>query len=84
MKRGKDCNFTLHWAEDSKPVVGEGISRTSSSRAVLWSVVVDFARTPQLRTTIRATSKAEARKFAKNRHPDATTITINGKQPTAK
>lgn len=84
MKRGKDYNYVLSWAEDVKPVVGEGLSRSADPNAPLWEVTVEFARTPRMKTTIRAASKAEAKKFATNRHPDAKTITIHGKQNTPK
>lgn len=83
MNRGKDCNYMLHWAEDHRPVVGEGLSRTSDPRAPLWVVDVEFDKTPRMRTTIKASNKREARKFALNRHPDAKTITIHGKQQAA-
>lgn len=80
MKRGKDYNYVLTWAEDVRPVVGEGLSRSSNPKAPLWEITVEFERTPRMKTTIRAANKAEAKKFATNRHPDAKRITIHGKQ----
>jgi hypothetical protein len=72
-------NYLLLWQEDTQPVVGEGLSRTESKAARLWSVDVGFNHQSPMKTTIRATSKAEAIKFTKNRHPLATTITVLGK-----
>jgi hypothetical protein len=80
VKRGKDYNYVLTWAEDVRPVVGEGLSRSSNPKAPLWEITVEFERTPRMKTTIRAANKAEAKKFATNRHPDAKRITIHGKQ----
>lgn len=80
MKRGKDYNYVLTWTEDVRPVVGEGLSRSSNPKAPLWEITVEFERTPRMKTTIRAANKAEAKKFATNRHPDAKRITIHGKQ----
>jgi len=80
VKRGKDYNYVLTWAEDVRPVVGEGLSRSANPNAPLWEITVEFERTPRMRTTIRAANKAEAKKFATNRHPDAKRITIHGKR----
>ena len=80
MKRGKDYNYVLTWAEDVRPVVGEGLSRSSNPKAPLWEITVEFERTPRMKTTILAPIKPEAKKFATNRHPDAKRITIHGKQ----
>lgn len=78
MNRGKDVLFALQWDDEDKPNLGEGISRTTNNRAVLWDVLVVLNGKPML-TTVRATSKAEAIKFSKNRHPKATSITSTGR-----
>jgi hypothetical protein len=72
-------NYLLHWQEDNQSVVGEGLSRTESKAARLWSVDVGFNHQRPMKTTVRASSKSEAIKFTKNRHPLATTITVLGK-----
>ena len=72
-------NYVLLWREDDQPIVGEGLSRTSSKAARLWRVDVGFAQGPAMRTTIRAMSKSEAIKFTKNRHPTASTINVLGR-----
>jgi hypothetical protein len=70
----------LTWDDDpARPNLGEGISRTSSPAAALWSVDVGFDKGPGMRTTVRAKSKGEAKKFTRNRYPTATIITVNGK-----
>lgn len=80
MNRGKDVLFTLQWNEDDvhRPNLGEGISRTSDRRAVLWDVCVVINGRP-MTTTIRAVTKGQALKFSKNRYPNATSITSTGK-----
>lgn len=72
-------SYLLFWQEDHQPIVGEGLSRTESKAARLWSVDVGFSHQPPMKTTVRASSKREAVKFTKNRHPLATTITVLGK-----
>lgn len=72
-------SFLLHWQDDDRPIVGEGLSRTSSKAARLWQVTVQFQAGSPMKTTVRATSKAEALRFSQNRHPTATTITVIGK-----
>ena len=63
---------------DEEPRLGENISRTTNNKAVLWDVLVVMNGRP-MTTTVRATSKAEAIKFSKNRHPRATSITSTGR-----
>lgn len=72
-------NYVLTWQEEHQPVIGDGLSRTSNPRAVLWSVTVDFGHNRPMFSTVRAMSKAEARTFTRHRHPTATTITVHGK-----
>lgn len=72
-------SFVLHWHDTERPVVGEGLSRTSNKAARLWRVDVKFTQGPAMKTTIKATSKTEAIKFTKNRHPTASTITVLGR-----
>lgn len=69
----------LLWYDEPRPVLGEGLSRTSKHTAALWRVDVVEHRLRPMKTTIRASSRAEALKFSKNRYPNATTITVIGK-----
>ena len=77
-------NFILHWRDDSGAIIGEGLSRTSNPNARLYEIVVTFSGMRPMRERIRATSRAEAAKFAANRYPTHTKITIitnnNGKR----
>lgn len=76
----KKENYVLVWQDDpSRPVLGEGVSRTTSPAAVLWSVDVGYAHGPGMKTTVRAKNKTEARMFTQNRYPTATTITVIGR-----
>lgn len=80
MRRGKDVKFVLNWDEDViKPNLGDGVSRTKDPSAVLWSVDVAYPKGPGMHTTVLAKTKAEARKFTRNRYPTATEITVHGK-----
>lgn len=72
-------NYVLTWQEDDRPVIGDGLSRTSNPRAVLWSVTVGFGNNRPMFSTVRAMSKAEAKTFTRHRHPTATTITVLGR-----
>lgn len=56
---------------DEAQVTGEGITRTSDPRARLWALVIPLPGLRPLHCTIRATSKAEAIRFAAARHPSA-------------
>lgn len=79
MSNKREHSFVLSWDDEVKPALGEGLSRTSKSNAVLWRVdVVNPGNRPMF-TTVRATSKSEALKFSKNRYPTATSITVIGK-----
>lgn len=78
-KRGRDCNYTLHWSEDERPNLGEGLSRTSDPRSALWEISVAFAGGRPMKEYIRAVNNKQAHKFAKNRYPKATSITVIGK-----
>jgi len=77
-------NFLLHMRDDSGAIIGEGLSRTSNPNAKLYEIVVTFSGMRPMRERIRATSKAEAVKFAANRYPTHTKITVvtnnNGKR----
>jgi len=72
-------SYVLPWDDGDQPVVGDGLSRTSDPRAVLWSVEVSWDHGKPMRSTVRAVSKTQAAAFTKNRHPKATTITVQGK-----
>ena len=78
MTNGKEFLLSVQWDDQDPPILGEGISRTSNKRAVLYDVLVVLNGRP-MTTTVRATSKAEAIKFSKNRYPRATSITSTGK-----
>ena len=58
------------------PNLGEGISRTSAKASRLYRLKVIFRGAMPMLETIRATNGKEARKFAKNRYPDATEIEL--------
>lgn len=75
----KPQNYVLTWNEERQPVIGDGLSRTSNPRAVLWSVTVGFTNNRSMFSTVRAMSKAQAATFTRHRHPTATTITVLGK-----
>lgn len=75
----KDTICAFHWSDDERPVVGVGISRSANPAAPLWDVDVLYGKGPPMTTTIRAMSRAEARKFTKNRHPNAIKIIVHGK-----
>jgi len=80
VNRGTDHRFALHWAEGQAPNLGEGVSRTSKEAAGLWEVHVYFASAKPMKEWIRAMNHGQARKFARNRHPSATSITVIGKR----
>lgn len=79
MRKGKEFSSLLSWADEAQPHLGEGISRTTSDKAVLWSVTVQWGKGTPMRTTVLATSSKQAEKFSRNRHPTATTITVIGR-----
>jgi hypothetical protein len=79
MFKKPERSYMLGWSDDSRPNLGEGISRTSKTTAPLWRVDVADKGHQVMRTTIRAANKAEALKFSQNRYPSATTITVIGK-----
>lgn len=74
----KGFSVVLGWEEDDRPVLGEGLSRTSKPGSRLWDVEVVLANSRPMRTTVRAMSKAEAIKFSRNRYPSAKSITSTG------
>ena len=71
-------SYVLTWQENEVPTLGEGLSRTTHSAAKLWSVDVELSNSKPMRTTVRAISKSEAKKFTVNRYPAATSITVRG------
>jgi hypothetical protein len=69
-------NYLMLWREEHGANIGEGVSRTSDPKAHLYEMVVEFNGMKPMREWIRAMSRAEAAKFADNRYPTATKITI--------
>ncbi len=74
MTWGKQANFVLPQASEPLPNLGEGVSRTSASKTSLFEIHISFQAGSPIKEWIRAASKRQAIKFAKNRHPLATTI----------
>jgi hypothetical protein len=58
------------------PRLGEGISRTSEPNTKLFRLRVEFASSLPLVETIRARTPKQAQKFARNRYPGATVVTL--------
>lgn len=81
-------NYLMLWREEHGANIGEGVSRTSDPKAHLYEMLVEFNGMKPMREWIRAMSRNEAAKFAANRYPTATKITIITKdyvkQPTRK
>ena len=69
-------SYLMHWREDNGASIGEGLSRTTAANAKLYEIVVAFGGMKPMREWLRATSRAEAAKFAANRYPTHTKITI--------
>jgi hypothetical protein len=69
-------NYLLHWREEHGANIGEGVSRTSDPKAHLYEMVVEFSGMKPMREWLRATSRDEVAKFAANRYPTATKITV--------
>lgn len=71
-------NYSLARTDLDRPVrEGEGITRTSAKHSRLYGVAIWFSSTRPLRCTIRATSRAQAEEFARNRHPTLTRLEID-------
>jgi hypothetical protein len=81
-------NYLMLWREEHGANIGEGVSRTSNPQAYLYEMLVEFNGMRPMREWIRAMSRADAAKFAANRYPTATKITIitkdYAKQPARK
>jgi hypothetical protein len=71
--------YLMLWHEEHGAKSGDGISRTTDPRAQLYEITVTFAGMRPMREWLRATSKAEAAKFAANRYPNSTNIQVLGK-----
>lgn len=69
-------SYLMHWREDNGAAIGEGLSRTSNPNAKLYEIVVEFSGMKPMREQLRATSGAEAARFAANRYPTHTNITV--------
>lgn len=69
-------NYVLQWREDHGAALGEGLSRTSSTRARLFEVLVEYNGMQPMREWLRATTPKQAVKFATNRYPTATKVTL--------
>ncbi len=72
-------NYIMLWREEPQPNTGDGISRTADPNAQLYEILVEFVGLMPMREWLRATSRKEAAKFAANRYPTATKITIVSK-----
>ncbi len=65
---------------DPTASLGVGLSRSGTATDPLWSMVVELPHgQPPFRGSIKAATKAEARKFLRNRYPRALVITVGGK-----
>jgi hypothetical protein len=69
-------NYLMLWREEHGANIGEGISRTSDPNATLYEILVEYSGMKPMREWLRATSREEVAKFAANRYPTATKITI--------
>ena len=69
-------NYLMLWREEHGANIGEGVSRTSDPKAHLYEMLVEFNGMKPMREWLRAMSRDEAAKFAANRYPQATKITI--------
>ena len=74
-------NYMLQQQELRGAVVGLGLTRTEDPGSKLHRITVRFAMARPMTELIRATSKAEAIKFATNRYPTATNIEIQNDKP---
>jgi hypothetical protein len=72
--------YVMLWDEEHGAKTGDGISRTTDPKAALYEIAVTFTGMRPMREWLRATSKAEAAKFAANRYPNSTNIQVLGKQ----
>jgi hypothetical protein len=69
-------NYMLQQQELREAVVGLGLTRTEDPKSKLYRITVRFTHARPMAELIRATSKAEALKFATNRYPTAINIEI--------
>ena len=69
-------NYMLQQQELRDSVVGLGLTRTEDPNSKLHRIIVRFTGARPMTELIRATTKAEALKFATNRYPTATNIEI--------
>ena len=69
-------SYLMLWREEHGANIGEGVSRTSDPKAHLYEMLVEFSGMKPMREWLRAMSRDEAAKFAANRYPTATKITI--------
>jgi hypothetical protein len=74
-------NYMLQRQELRQAVVGLGLTRTEDPGSKLYRGTVSFGSARPMTELIRATSKAEAIKFATNRYPTATNIEIQDDKP---
>lgn len=71
----KTQNYLLPWSKESAPT-GEGLTRTSSPGARLFSYRITFNDAPAMRCTVRALTVEQAEGFVRFRHPTFCTITL--------
>ena len=69
-------NYMLQQQELREAIVGLGLTRTEDPNSKLHRITVRFAMARPMTELIRATTKAEALKFATNRYPTAVNIEI--------
>jgi len=81
-------NYLIHWRENNGANLGDGISRSVDPNATLYEILVEYSGMKPMREWIRATSRDEVAKFAANRYPTSTKITVitkdHVKQPARK
>jgi hypothetical protein len=68
--KGRVANYMLPVQEFDRPLAtGDGITRTTATHTQLYHLLIWFSATKTMRCSIRASSKAQAEQFARNRHP---------------
>jgi hypothetical protein len=75
-RKTRERSYLLHQLDTNGPrAQGEGLTRTDKPGTRLFAMELAFSAGRPMRTTIRARTWQQAEKFARNRHPDTTTIT---------
>jgi hypothetical protein len=77
--KATDTDYSRPLTDFDRPQAeGPGITRTEAAHARLYSLRITFSLARPLTTTIRATSQAQAERFARNRHPTLTGLEFLG------